>query len=186
MSRPTNSRCHALAQIAEGLARKPLRGDHNKAGADLAPILAHFTRKDPNIGFDWCAAFVYHCCIEAGFVIPARYPEPVRYSFAAVPAWLQWAKLPGHRFYYAARNHTYVPRRGDLIIFDKLFGVDRHDHIAVVLSAQGRYLVTAEGNVANTSGVFRRPREHCVRGFIRIPDDYHYVYRPPADQLVMP
>ncbi len=186
MSQPRNNRRDALACIAEGLARKALRGDHNKAGADLTQILSHFTRKNPEVGFDWCAAFVYHCCVKAGFVIPARYPEPVRYSFAAVPAWLQWAKLPGHRFYFSARNHAFSPCRGDVVVFDNLLGNGRHDHIGIILSVKGGELVTAEGCVANVSGVFRRPRGPRVRGYIRIPNDYHCVHNAPADRLVMP
>jgi hypothetical protein len=73
MGRNTKNKREALARIADELARRPLRGDKHKAGADLSPILAHFTRKDPRVGFDWCAAFVYHCCVEAGFEIPATF-----------------------------------------------------------------------------------------------------------------
>jgi hypothetical protein len=186
MSQPPSKRRHALAQIAEKLARKPLRGDENKAGADLAPVLAHFTRKNHNIGFDWCAAFVYHCCVQAGFEIPARYPEPIRYSFAAVPAWLQWAKLPGHRFYYSAQNRVFVPCRGDLVVFDNVLGNVPHDHIGIVLAVRRRELTTAEGCVANASGIFRRRRGRCIRGYVRIPSDYRCLHSVPAGQLVLP
>ena len=164
-----------LPEIAERLARRPLRGNSRKCGPDLQPILSHFKRKNRREGFDWCAAFVYHCCVRAGFPIPVRQPEPVRWSFAAVPAWLQWAKLAENRFYYSVRHPSFRPRRGDLIVFDNLLGRGPQDHIGVVLSAGGQLYLTAEGNVNNQSGVFERYRRRNVRGFIRIPNNYSYV-----------
>ncbi len=161
-----------LARIAEDLARKPLRGNLRKAGRDLAPLLGHFPRKDECEGFDWCAAFVYHCCVTAGFRIPVKWPEPVPYTFAAVPAWLVWAKLPGHRLYFSARNPSRSPQRGDLVIFDNLLGNGPHDHMGVVLHAAKGGIRTAEGNVENMSGIFERRVDRKVRGFIRIPHDF--------------
>lgn len=165
-----NNKRETLARIAETLARKPLRGDRDQAGVDLAPILDHFVRTNPRIGFDWCAAFVYHCCVEAGFDIPAQPPKPVRRSMAGVSAWLQWAKLPENRCCYSAKNHAFTPQRGDLVVFDDLLGNGPHDHIGVVLAAQEHELTTAEGNVDNASGIFTRRRGQTVRDYIRIPN----------------
>lgn len=158
-----------LAAIAEALAATPLQGNQKKAGKDLEPILSHFPRKDPSIGFDWCAAFAYHCCVLAGFGMPIRYPE-LPCNFAGIIAWLCWAKLPGNRFYYSRRHGQFRPMRGDLVIYDNLLGDGPHDHIGVVLKAVDSQIITAEGNVTNRSGIFQRKRDHHIRGFIRIGD----------------
>ena len=165
-----------MARTAEQLAVKPLKGNKHKAGPDLEPILKHFgiSGKGNRKGFDWCAAFVYHCCIEAGFDIPARPPAPVKWSLAAVPAWIQWAKLPGNRFYYSARNERFKARRGDLVVFDGILGNGPHDHIGVVLSSRRGKVITAEGNVDNVSGIFERTVDRRVRGFIRIANGYSH------------
>jgi hypothetical protein len=169
-----------MAKIAGELAGKPLRGNRHKGGRDLEPILRHFNipGKTGRVGFDWCTAFVYHCCLEAGFAIPARPPKPVKWSLAAVPAWIQWAKLPGNRFYYSARNKRFRPRKGDLVIFDNILGGGPHDHMGVILSSRRGRLITAEGNVNNMSGIFERDAGRHIRGFIRISETRNG--RPPV------
>ncbi len=162
-----------LASISEELARRTLRGNKSKCGPELEPILSQF-RKDKKKGFDWCAAFVFHCCIEAGFSLPARHPVPVKHSFAGVSAWIQWARMSGNGFYYSARNIRFRPQRGDLIIYNNLLGQGPNDHIGVILSGRAPGLVTAEGNIGNVSGIFRRDRTRFVKGFIRIPSSYQY------------
>ena len=167
-----------LASIAEALARKPLRGNKKKYGPDLEPILNHF-RKNKREGFDWCAAFVYHCCVQAGVVIPPRHPDPVKCSFAGVSAWVQWGRIPQNGFYYSIRNKTFRPQRGDLIVYNNLLGQGPHDHIGVVLSAKGPKFLTAEGNINNASGIFTRDKTKFVKGFIRIPTAYSFSFNKP-------
>jgi hypothetical protein len=149
-------------------------GGERKCGPDLLPILMYFPRKDPAVGFDWCAAFVYHCCREAGFDLPVRYPAPVRCNFAGVRAWLEWAQRPETGYYYTRTAPGFHPQRGDLIIFNNVIDGGPHDHIGVVTGRRGSILITAEGNVGNRSGIFRRPHTRHVRGFIRIPASYQY------------
>lgn len=166
------SKRRLIADIAEQLAMRPLVGDENKCGSDLAPILRYFPREDPSIGFDWCAAFIYHCCLEAGIDLPIKYPDPVPCRFAGVQAWLVWAQLPETNYFHSTTDSTFIPERGDLIIFDNLLGGGPHDHIGVVLGVEENKITTAEGNVDNRSGIFVRNRIRNVNGFVRISDSY--------------
>ena len=59
-------------------------------------------------------------------------------------------------------------------VFDRLFDPGPHDHMGVVLAADGRRLRVAEGNVGNLSAVLERERNSHIRGYIRIPQDYRY------------
>lgn len=158
-----------LVEIAERLASKPLIGNEDKYGPDLEPILCYFPRENPNIGFDWCAAFVYHCCSEAGVKLPVRYPEPVTRNFAWVEAWLEWGQLNG--FYHHISDQSFVPIEGDLIIFDNIVGNGPNDHIGIVLRTEQDKIITAEGNYYNKSGIFQRNRDQ-VNGYIRIDEMY--------------
>lgn len=158
-----------LAEIAEELASRPLIGNEDKYGPDLEPILRYFPRENPNIGFDWCAAFVYHCCIKADVKLPVRYPEPVTKNFAWVEAWLEWGQL--HGFYHHISDQSFVSDQGDLIIFDNILGNGPNDHIGIVLRTEQDKIITAEGNYYNKSGIFQRFRDQ-VNGFIRIGEMY--------------
>jgi hypothetical protein len=163
MRNPTGT---TLASMAERLALRPFGASGRRGDPSLAPLYAPF-EFDGN-GFDWCAAFVYHVCVCAGFRIPPRPQGSVRCSLAGVLGWLDWSKLRENRNYYSARHRTFRPRPGDLVLFDNLLGQGRCDHIGVVLSVSGAYLRTAEGNVNGRSGVFRRARDNKVRGYIRL------------------
>ena len=173
-----------LAQIAETVARKPFHGRTMGLPPNISVLTDHFPR-GPRKDFvgKWCAAFVYHCCIEAGFAIPSRHPAPVRCSFAGVPAWLDWAKLPGNRFYFSSRNGELIPKRGDIVVYDGVFDPGPHDHIGVVLAVEGKGLCVAEGNVNDVSAVLWRARNHHIRGYIHIPNDYQHADpdRKPSD-----
>ncbi|MEC0091984.1 CHAP domain-containing protein [Paenibacillus macquariensis] len=158
-----------LAEIAEELALRPLIGNKDKCGPDLEPILSYFPRDNPSIGFDWCAAFVYHCCIEAGVKLPVRYSEPVSRNFAWVEAWLEWGQLFG--FYHPVSDMSFVPGQGDLIIFDNILGNGPNDHIGVVLRTEQNKIITAEGNFYNKSGIFERTQDQ-INGYIRIDEMY--------------
>ncbi|MGG3510111.1 CHAP domain-containing protein [Paenibacillus sp. FSL W8-0187] len=163
------SRRQILAKIAEELASRPLIGNKDKYGPDLEPILRCFPRDNPNIGFDWCAAFVYHCCTEAGVKLPVRYPEPVSRNFAWVEAWLEWGQI--YSFYHHKSDQSFLPDQGDLIIFDNILGNGLNDHIGVVVKIEQGKIITAEGNYYNKSGIFQRTIEQ-INGYIRIDDTY--------------
>ncbi len=164
-----------LAAIAEELAHKPFHGSIMRLKPNIQPLVDHFPRgRLEEFDGKWCAAFVYHCCVLAGFDIPPRYPPPVSCSFAGVLAWIEWAKLSAHRFYFS-RSSAIQPERGDLVVFDDVFIHQPHDHIGIVLAVDRDSLSVAEGNVNNLSTVLRRERNRHIRGYIRIPNDYQYV-----------
>ena len=123
-----------------------------------------------------CAAFVCHCCVEAGLELPIRYPG-VSIRFAGVGAWLEWAKLCG--FY--SDGADIKPQKGDIVIYDNVIPPDKkpadspwHDHIGIVLTAGPDTLEIAEGNAGNgnVSGIVRRNRHERIGGLVRIPDGY--------------
>ena len=91
---------------------------------------------------------------------------------AGVRTWLEWAKQSENRFYFSARRRGFRPRRGDLVIFDRVFDPGPHDHIGVVLRVSTGKLRVAEGNVNNLSAIVERARDSHIRGYIRVPDDY--------------
>lgn len=162
-----------LANIAEELARRPLIGDANQSGPDVWPLIGYFPGARRDQGWDWCASSVYHCAMQAGLILPIRYPG-VSCRFAAVLAWLEWAKLPDIDFFHSADEPGFAPERGDLVIYDRLVSAAEHDHIGVVLGRDDCELIVAEGSVNNRSGVFHRHRFQQVNGFIRVEDSYRY------------
>lgn len=163
-----------LANIAAELAAKPLIGDANKSGPDVFPIIRYFPGTTPEKGFDWCAAFVYHCCLQAGVVLPIKHPDPVPCRFAGVPAWQVWAQLPTNGFYHPVAESGFIPQRGDIVVYDALVSENPHDHIGIVLDYRDGVLTTAEGNVDNRSGIFQRDAVDKVNGYVRIDNSYQY------------
>ena len=168
-----------LAIIAEQVASTPFHDRLMGLPSNIGPLIEHFPDgpRDEFVG-KWCAAFVYHCCLQAGFEIPHRYPKKAFGTFAGVRAWLQWAKLKENGFYLSARHRSCSPERGDLVIYDGVFDPGPHDHIAIVLAVTDTAIRVAEGNVRGISAVLERARNRHLRGYIRIPDDYAYC--PPS------
>nr|WP_261771537.1 CHAP domain-containing protein [Paenibacillus xylanexedens] len=173
----------ALADAAEKLAKQKIIG---------VPENEYFRQicqywPDPDIHTilkdNWCAAFVYHCCMQVDIKLPIRYPNRT-YRLAGVGAWLDWSRLPETGFFYLDQEDGFKPERGDLVVYEKLLSDDSHDHIGIVLSCEGDYLLVAEGNVDNHnySGIVNRSRGDCILGYIRISNDYQFhfegEYRP--------
>jgi hypothetical protein len=164
-----------LAEFARAIAAQPLVGDSRYCGPDLAHVLSHFPRDDMAVGFEWCAAFVYHCCYQVGIRLPIQYPDShVSCRFAGVRAWLEWSTLPAVGFYRSATAQGFQPGKGDIVVFDQLVSNGYHDHIGIVVAARRDILVTAEGNVNNRSGVFSRSKHNHINGYIRIPENYTF------------
>jgi len=87
-----------LADIAKTEACKFFHGNVMGVPTNLHPISDLFPYSETwNVNsWDgvWCAAFVYWCCINAGYELPVRYEnESVSCNFAGCIAWEQWAKL---------------------------------------------------------------------------------------------
>lgn len=104
----------------------------------------------------WCAAFVYHCCIEAG-VSPERLPA--RHLAASTYQWAKWAAE--HSRLRTLGPDGAGPSRGDLFVWNsslsggRVGAVTGSGHIGFVCSAvrdKGRVLLrTIEGN-SNADG----------------------------------
>lgn len=121
---------------------------------------------NPSIGFNWCCAFVYYCCLKAGFKFPPKPIEDYRYTLAAVTAWHHWAVL--HDFFQPVQ---YVrPELGDIALFNNIFDDKPLDHIGVVIKTNSDGIVSAEGNNLNRTGIFERPFS-VIEGYIRLPED---------------
>lgn len=187
-----------FADIAEELAQKKICGDRN---SDVYMNIIKYYPEEA--AFDelknaWCAAFVYHCALEAGLELPIRQP-PFKYRFAGVGTWYNWGKVKGFcsgfmsdEYYnqqsnlpvsWEERLDGFVPSRGDIVIYYNIIDPDYkpkdsawHDHIGVLLSYEGEYLMVAEGNAdnRNVSGIIKRKLDNTIGGFIRIPDGYIY------------
>ena len=121
----------------------------------------------------WCAAFVLYCCREAGFEIPYRPNECKTCHLAACFGWEEFA-INDHRIEYHKGTEAFVPKAGDIVIYDRVFENREHDHMGIVLEKREHALLAAEGNVNNISGIIERPIDEHIRAYIRIPDGYQY------------
>ena len=169
----------ALARIAKEEGLLKLSGNENMAGEAIEKYLAVFREafnrngnydkySDTRIGYRWCCAFTYYCCLQAGFTSP---PKPIpehRWTLGAVPAWYDWAILPENDFYFPANDPRKIPEAGDIILFNRLIEDVDFDHIGIVVTINETTITTAEGNYHNQSGVFQRPLVDNINGYIRL------------------
>lgn len=165
----------ALVKIGQREAALRLQAEANKAGPDIEKYLSVFRDalnanaetdrySDHGTGYDWCCAFVYWCCREAGFRFPPKPLPGARYTLAAVPAWQEWAMAEG--CYHPAG--TFAPKPGDIVLFDRLVSDSPLDHIGIVIDVTQPYLLCAEGNVEDRTGLHQRSYSK-VAGYIRLP-----------------
>lgn len=165
-----------LAQVAREKALLPFHGYCNGLETNLQPIVKHFPKWNVKEADRlWCAAFVYYCCVEAGFDIPYSPDECKSCSLAGCGGWEEYA-IADTRIMYFKNNASVTPDVGDIVLYDRVFCNKEHDHIGVVVEIANDYIMAAEGNIGDTnySGVIKRPRDEHIRAFIRIPDGYSY------------
>lgn len=164
-----------LARVAKELAELPFHGFIDGKEPNIRPIVDLFPKwsvaKADRL---WCAAFVYYCCVKAGFDFPCR-PEGASCSLAGCNAWEEFA-MSNSRIEYRRGAPNFVPEAGDIVLYDRVFCDAEHDHIGVVLEVGAGFLVAAEGNTfdRNISGIVTRPLDEHIRAFIRIPDGFTY------------
>ena len=121
-----------LVEIAYEKAQIPFHGYLEGSASNIQPIVEHFPKwnlKDADKV--WCAAFVYYCCIEAGFQIPYRPDECVTCNLAGCAAWEEFA-IKNKQLEYHKRGSGFIPKAGDIVLFDDLFCNQEHDHIGIV------------------------------------------------------
>ena len=163
-----------LAETAKSIARIPFHGFGEGIGSNLEPIVQPFPGWTPEEADGlWCAAFVYYCCVKAGFDIPYRPDECRNCHLAGCIAWEEFA-LNDSRIEYHKRTDIFTPEPGDIVLYDRVFEDKPHDHIGIVIENRGQTFLAAEGNVGNVSGVIERRFGEHIRAFIRIPDGYSY------------
>lgn len=165
-----------LAMIARREAGLRKQGDANLAGAEIERYLALFREalnrncetdrfSDPGVGYSWCCAFVYYCCLQAGFRFPPKPVPSYRYTLAAVPAWQHWAESGG--FFLSADGAT--PESGDIVLFNQVASGQPLDHMGIALEVTPTSVLCAEGNVENCTGLFEHPFS-CAAGYVRLPE----------------
>jgi len=164
-----------LAHIAKTEAQRFFHGRVMKTEHNIHEIIAPF----PKFHIDeadgmWCAAFVYYCCIKAGFNIPIK-PSECSCNLAGCRAWEELAIADARIVYATASDSSFIPSPGDIVLFDNVFIDQAHDHIGIVVENRDASIVVAEGNINNVSGVVERKRDSHIRAYIRLPDSYNYI-----------
>lgn len=173
-----------FADIAESLAKKRITGE--KSDTDFMKIINYYPEDSVFDGLKnaWCAAFIYHCCLEAGLDLPIRVPHIAKKvanaRFNGVGGWYDWGM---DNKYCHFEKDGFAPERGDIVIYNNIIPKENkeensawHDHIGIVLSCDNNNLIVAEGNIGNknVSGIVERKRDKTIGCYIRIPTDYTY------------
>ena len=164
-----------LALVARKKALTPYHGYTDGQESNLEPIIKPFPKWTLwEADGLWCAAFVYFCCMEAGFEFPYRPKECVTCHLAGCIGWEEFA-ICDDRIEYHPGTEGFVPEAGDIVIYDRVFNNQEHDHIGIVLEKLENSILVAEGNIHNKSRLIERPIDKHIRGYIRIPDGYRYL-----------
>lgn len=173
-----------VGDIAESLAKKKIIG--KKSDTDFMKIINYYPEDSVFDGLKnaWCAAFVYHCCLEAGLTLPIRVPHTAKIvanaRFNGVGGWYDWGMDNGYCYF---EKDGFNPERGDIVIYNNIISKEDkeqnsawHDHIGIVLSCDNNNLIVAEGNTGNknVSNILSRKRDDTIGCYIRIPKDYTY------------
>ncbi len=167
----------ALAKVASEAAQLPFHGSIQGKDSNLEPVIRPFpqwTLKEAD-GL-WCAAFVYYCCLKSGFVIPIRPKECVTCHLAGCIAWEELAKGDSRIAYHPGED-TDFPKVGDIVLYDRIFCNQPHDHMGIIVQRLENTLIVAEGNLRNQSGIIHRSMDAHIRAYIRLPDGYRYEQR---------
>lgn len=84
---------------------------------------------------NWCAAFVYYCCVEAGLKIPYSPGECISCSLAGCGGWEDFAINDERIEYHLGSEDTFIPEAGDIVIYNRVFNNAEHDHIGILLES---------------------------------------------------
>lgn len=103
-----------LAAVAREEAERPYNGKSDNCASNIQDIAALFPQwsvEEAN-GL-WCATFVYHCVILAGFKIPVR-PKESSCSLAGCAAWEEWVQADSRIEYHSGNDKAFHPTAGML------------------------------------------------------------------------
>lgn len=168
----SDSRKAQLVRFAKEEGLLKLKGDSKKAGYEiekfLSPCREILGKSDPryldiSFGFDWCAMFIYYLAVKSGYTFNIQPFKNKRGTFGLVGIWFEWGELDDR-----LKERSYEPEPGELVIYDRLLSDSELDHIGIVLENNTNYLLTAEGNVENMTGIFRREKDYKIRGYIKL------------------
>ena len=97
-------------------------------------------------------------------------------NLAGCIAWEEYA-IGDSRLEYHRPDEDFMPEAGDIVLYDRVYIDQEHDHIGIILEVKDGELITAEGNTFhdNISRVLRRPMDEHIRAYIRIPNGYGYL-----------
>ncbi len=149
-----------------------LKGNTHKAGPEIEKYLSVFRPElskrdslyfDLNRGYDWCCAYVYFLLQKIGYPLSLTPLQNSQEHLGAVRVWYKWA-LQENKFIDIHDD----AKPGDLVIFNYLTAPTEHDHIGIVVGNFEKYLITSEGNVNNSSGIFKRPKDNKICGYISL------------------
>ena len=138
-----------LASVAMALAQIPFHGFAEGERSNLEPIVQFF----PGWTVDeadrlWCAAFVYYCCVKAGFEIPIRPSGCKTCHLAGCIAWEEFA-MGDSGIEYHKGGEEFAVKPGDIVLYDRVFENREHDHIGIIVEMREGFILVAEGNVNN-------------------------------------
>lgn len=170
---------NVFRQVAQELAQRPVSGTPDSS--DYMDIIRYFPEDTALDELDhaWCAAFVYHCALQAGIKLPIRYAH-AEYRFACVLGWLQWAKAQG---LYLPASQQPAPQAGDIVIYHQIIPPENkpatsapQDHVGIIVDVDGDNFTVTEGNAGNlnVSKLISRTMDQRIDGLIRIPDGWEY------------
>ena len=159
-----------LASVAMALAQIPFHGFAEGERSNLEPIVQFF----PGWTVDeadrlWCAAFVYYCCVKAGFEIPIRPSGCKTCHLAGCIAWEEFA-MGDSGIEYHKGGEEFAVKPGDIVLYDRVFENREHDHIGIIVETREGFILVAEGNVNNRSEIIERPVDEHIRAVPQQPD----------------
>lgn len=166
-----------LADVAKAEVLKPFHGVLPNKDSNLKPIVDLFPKWNiQQADRNWCAGFVYYCCIQAGFLIPYSPDECVSCSLAGCGGWEDFAIGNKRIEYHLGNDNTFSPEAGDIVLYDRVFINREHDHIGIILENRTNTILVAEGNTCNEniSRLLERKKDEHIRAYIRIPDYFSY------------
>lgn len=163
-----------LADVARIEAQSFYHGKVMQTEPNIYPLIEFFPWSIDKADGNWCAAFVYSCCIKAGFEIPIKPNGCVSSNLAGCAAWEEWAIKDTRIEYHNADKIDFIPDAGDIVLFDKVFIDVEHDHIGIIIENKETSIIVAEGNINNVSGIIERNKDLHIRAYIRLPDNFKY------------
>ena len=111
-------------------------------------------------GYPWCASFVSFCLLQSGCTDQTSTSDWCRshegdadYIWREVSCskWARQLRLCGFFKDSASYGGDYFPIKGDLIFFTDVGG--HETHVGLVLSCDGEYVYTVEGNTSDSAGL---------------------------------